>query len=183
VAVNDTATTSVGTAVTIAVLANDSDPDGDPLTVTGTGPAAHGTTVVNADGTIRYTPASGFAGTDTFAYTISDGRGGTATATVTVTIVRAQGTITAAPNPITVCDAAGRGITTLTWTSSGATATEVHVGSPSGALFSAIGPSGSKATGQWVTNGTLFYLQNVSGGLPLTAANTLASVTVNAVCR
>jgi hypothetical protein len=43
---------------------------------------------------------------------------------------------------------------------------------------SSLGP-GSAATGPWVSNGMMFYLQNVTGGLPLTAANTLGMVAVN----
>ena len=85
VAANDTATTNEDTPVTIAVLTNDRDPDGDPLTVT-TATAANGTVVINADGTLRYTPNANFNGTDTITYTISDGQGGTSTARVTVTI-------------------------------------------------------------------------------------------------
>ena len=72
--------------VRIAVLANDSDPDGDPLTVTATTRPAHGSVVINADRTVTYTPSARFIGTDTFRYTVSDGRGGTTTATVTVTV-------------------------------------------------------------------------------------------------
>ncbi len=86
VAKNDAASTLKGAAVTIAVLANDSDPDRDPLTVTSVTAPSHGTAVIQTNGTIVYTPASGYAGTDTFTYIVSDGYGGTATATVTVTI-------------------------------------------------------------------------------------------------
>jgi RHS repeat-associated protein len=88
------------------------------------------------------------------------------------------GSITAGPNPIQVCDGSGLGVTTLSWTSTGTSLVEVHVGSPTGALFAQTGPSGTNTTGKWVANGTVFYLQDVSGGLPLTAANTLATVTV-----
>jgi hypothetical protein len=84
-AANDAASTSEDSPVTIAVLANDSDPDGDPLTVTAA-TATNGTVVRNADGTITYTPNANFNGTDTITYTISDGNGGTATATVTVAV-------------------------------------------------------------------------------------------------
>jgi large repetitive protein len=85
VAVNDNATTLEDTPVTVAVLGNDSDVDNDPLTVTAA-TAPNGTVVINADGTLTYTPRANFNGTDTITYTISDGQGGTATATVTVTV-------------------------------------------------------------------------------------------------
>ena len=100
VAVNDTATTTAGTPVTINVLVNDSDPDNDPLTVTNVTQGTNGTVVI-VGGQPKYTPNPGFTGTDTFTYTISDGRGGTATATVTVTV-------NAAPNrpPVAVNDTA-----------------------------------------------------------------------------
>ncbi len=86
VANDDSASTPEDTAITVDVLANDTDADGDVLTVTGASAAAHGTTAVNADGTITYTPAANFHGSDSFTYTISDGYGGTDTATVTVTV-------------------------------------------------------------------------------------------------
>src|SRR5207253_4162078 len=85
-AVNDAATTSEDTAVSIAVLTNDSDADGDTLTVSVATAPAHGTAAVNPDGTIRYTPAANYNGSDSFSYTISDGHGGTATARVALTI-------------------------------------------------------------------------------------------------
>ena len=85
VAVNDTATTPANTPVTIAVLANDSDVDGDALTVTAVTQPANGTASTNGT-TVTYTPAANFAGTNSFSYTISDGHGGSATATVTVTV-------------------------------------------------------------------------------------------------
>ncbi len=90
----DTATTSTSTAVAIIVLANDTDPDGDALTVSAVGSTAcatcapaRGTVVRNANNTITYTPLAGAtAGTDTFGYTVSDGRGGVAQGLVTVTL-------------------------------------------------------------------------------------------------
>lgn len=85
-AVDDSATTQENTAVTINVVGNDSDPNGDSLTVTNVTQPANGTTTNNGDGTVTYTPKNGFTGTDTFQYTISDGRGGTDTATVTVMV-------------------------------------------------------------------------------------------------
>jgi len=88
VARSDSASTLKSVATTIAVLANDSDPDGNTLTVTGATQPAHGTVVVNANGTIRYTSASGYEGADRFIYTVGDGHSGTATGTVTITVSR-----------------------------------------------------------------------------------------------
>jgi len=84
-AVDDSVTTNEDTSVTVAVLANDTDVDGDPLTITGHTQGANGT--VSCTSTqCTYTPNANFNGTDTFTYTISDGKGGTDTATVTITI-------------------------------------------------------------------------------------------------
>lgn len=73
------------TPQTIDVLANDTDPDNDPLSVV-SATAGNGTVTINPDGTIRYTPAANFNGTDTIVYRISDGNGGFSTATVTVNV-------------------------------------------------------------------------------------------------
>ncbi|MFB6272541.1 MAG: Ig-like domain-containing protein [Salinibacter sp.] len=83
---NDTATTQEDTAVTIDVLSNDSDPDGDPLTVDGVTSPDHGTASVTADDTITYDPTPNFHGSDSFSYTIRDDDGATDTATVDVTV-------------------------------------------------------------------------------------------------
>ena len=86
VAADDTATTPEGTAVTIPVLANDTDVDGDSLSVSDVSDPENGTAVINPDNTVTYTPAAGFHGLDSFVYTVSDGQGDTASATVTVTV-------------------------------------------------------------------------------------------------
>jgi hypothetical protein len=89
VAADDSATTTADTAVVINVVANDTDSDGtiDPATVQVTAAPANGTVVANTDGTVTYTPASGFTGTDTFKYTVSDNEGAVSNeATVTVTV-------------------------------------------------------------------------------------------------
>ncbi len=73
------------------LLANDSDADGDILTIIGVSTnSAHGGIVVLIGTNVVYTPPAGFVGVDTFTYTVSDGQGGTATATVTVTVTRAN---------------------------------------------------------------------------------------------
>jgi len=104
-------------------------------------------------------------------------------ATVTMTALRPTptGSISAQPNPFTP-DPQGLGQTRLAWTSYGTTNVEIHVNAPNGNGFISSGPgSFSAVTGHWVRNGQKFYLQNVSNGLPLTSANTLATVTVTAL--
>jgi hypothetical protein len=81
-AANDAVATTAGTPIDIDVLANDSDPDGDPLALTAVDPPAHGTATF-AGGIVTYTPGAGFAGIDHFLYTISDGAN-TARAAVSV---------------------------------------------------------------------------------------------------
>jgi hypothetical protein len=83
VAVNDTAHTP-GNPITIPVLANDTDQDGNSLTIVSvTQPAK--ANVTNQGTKLRFAPSKGWTGPSTFSYTISDKKGGTATATVTVT--------------------------------------------------------------------------------------------------
>jgi hypothetical protein len=66
---------------------NDTDPDGDPLTVVGVStPSVAGGTVSLVSGTVTYTPPTGFVGTDAFTYIISDGQGRTANGSVVVTV-------------------------------------------------------------------------------------------------
>ena len=86
VAVDDSVTTAEDTPVVIAVLANDSDPDSDPLSLQSLTQPGHGTLVDNGDGTLTYTPEANFNGADSFTYTVTDGRGQSASATATVTI-------------------------------------------------------------------------------------------------
>jgi len=87
-AVNDAATIIEDSGANgIDVRANDSDLDGDTLTVTAVTQGAHGTVAITGGGTaVSYTPAANFFGSDSFTYTVNDGQGGTDTATVNVTI-------------------------------------------------------------------------------------------------
>ena len=96
-AVGDSVAAIEDTPVTFDVRSNDSDPDDDPLTVTAingtalstTAPvtiAGAGTVVLNANGTLTFTPQLNFNGTPSFSYTVSDGFGGTATGTVDIAI-------------------------------------------------------------------------------------------------
>lgn len=84
VAVDDSASGRAGFPIKINVLANDSDADGDSLTVSGVTDPANGSAAVNGDNTVTYDPDGCFIGTDTFNYTISDGRGLTDTGVISV---------------------------------------------------------------------------------------------------
>lgn len=85
VTVVDNATTAQGTAVTINVLANDSDGNGDALTITAVSKPQFGSATTDGQ-RVTYTPNAGFAGQDSFSYFVSDGHGNTAAGSVTVTV-------------------------------------------------------------------------------------------------
>ena len=90
--------TSINTPLSGNVLANDSDPESDVLTVTHVdgqpigGPIATdcGTVVMNSDGSFIFTPNPGMSGIDTFEYTVVDSAGNVETETVTIVINEAQ---------------------------------------------------------------------------------------------
>jgi hypothetical protein len=82
---DDTARTKENTAVSINVLANDTDPNGEPLTVSGVNQGAHGSVVNNGNG-VTYTPYYNFSGDDQFTYTVSNRSGLTNSAIVRVNV-------------------------------------------------------------------------------------------------
>lgn len=104
---DDTLTTRAGDTLTTTtrqdgLLGNDR---GTGLTVTGNTQPAHGALTLNPDGTYSYVPATGFSGTDTFQYTVTDTTGTVATATVTVVVpptAKDDTASTAANTPVTV---------------------------------------------------------------------------------
>jgi hypothetical protein len=85
VAVNDSATTPANTPVTLYVLTNDNDPDGNTISVVSVTTAIGGTVTGTAN-SVTFAPDLGFRGVATFSYTISDGQA-TATASVSVTVL------------------------------------------------------------------------------------------------
>ena len=84
IANDDTITTVKNKSATRNVRANDSDPDGDPLTITAVTQGSNGSVTTNGQ-TVTYTPNKGFTGSDSFTYTISDDNS-TDTATVNVRV-------------------------------------------------------------------------------------------------
>ncbi len=85
IAAADNRTTSFNSPVTVPVLANDIDLNGDSLTISNVSTPENGSVIDNGDGTVTYTPNAGFVGIDTFTYTVSDGLD-SSTATVTITV-------------------------------------------------------------------------------------------------
>lgn len=84
-AVGDQAAVSPDSAVDVAVLDNDSDADGDTLSILEVGRPANGT-IKNLGDRIRYWPAPGFTGQDRLEYRVGDGRGGTGQASVDILV-------------------------------------------------------------------------------------------------
>ncbi len=86
VAVDDALTVRGGQTVTGNVTDNDSDPDGQALTVALVTDVTDGTLTLGSDGEFSYTPNDGFVGTDSFEYSVTDTANNTVTATATITV-------------------------------------------------------------------------------------------------
>ena len=69
-----------------SLLENDTDADGDALTVTSISNVQNGYAYLNSEGVIHFTPLQGFTGVATFDYTVSDGKGGKDTATASIDV-------------------------------------------------------------------------------------------------
>lgn len=89
-AIDDAVSTSADVSVSVPVLRNDSDPDGDSLSIQNVTQPRYGSVTILADGTLRYAPGRRAKNFDSFSYTATDGRAN-ATATVVVTIAASAG--------------------------------------------------------------------------------------------
>ena len=87
---NDVRTLQEDGSITGNVLSNDSDADGDDLSVIINTQPKHGTLTIDDAGNYSYSPSANYNGPDSFTYTVSDGNGGTDTATVTFTVNAVQ---------------------------------------------------------------------------------------------
>ncbi len=87
VAGNVSTLTVEGTAATLNVLSDATDPNGYTLTLASYTQPSHGTVTENSSGMLVYTPAASYLGADSFTYTGSDGHGQTATGKVSMTVV------------------------------------------------------------------------------------------------
>ncbi len=84
---DDSARTQEDTPIeAIDVLTNDTDADDDQLMTAAVTQGTNGSVTINADNTLSYSPKANFYGTDSFTYTVCDGKGGTDTATVNVKV-------------------------------------------------------------------------------------------------
>jgi large repetitive protein len=137
VASADGYTTAEDASLTIpaqGVLANDADADADALTAVLVSYPAHGTLILNADGSFTYTPAADFNGSDSFAYRATDGSVDSAAVTVTITVSPVSDA------PVAVADSA------TAIEDSGASAVDVLVND-----FDADNPTGAANAGLTVT--------------------------------
>ena len=150
VAVDDAATVGEASGVTVInVLDNDSDPDGNALSVSAIDVTGlSGAATLNADGTISYNPNGAFdalgegeTGTDTLTYTLTDEFGATSTGTVTITITGAAGSNTA---PTVTPEVGG-----------------VPENSPAGTVVAVLSVAGA-------TGGTITYTLTDAAGAPIT---------------
>jgi hypothetical protein len=153
-------------ATTIEVHAN--SPDG-PLVASG-GSSNSGVTATSvSDGTIFYLQDTSNGNPLTLGYTLD---------TVMVH-VRSAPIFSATPNPMILGSGATTGTTLLQWNASeGVTAVEIHQGSLDGPLISSGGETGS-APALGIAPGTVFYLQDTTGGKALSPSGTLGIVTVH----
>lgn len=87
VAVSDSANTVATVLTRLVPLANDSDPEGEPLTIVSITQPAEGTAEIRPNGEVVYRSRAGFCGVDTFTYTIRDTAGNTATATISINVL------------------------------------------------------------------------------------------------
>ena len=159
-----------------ALLANDTDPNGDPLTVTAVGNATNGTVTLDTQtGNVLFTPNADYSGPATFSYTVSDGRGGTGSADVAVTVVPDPAGVTLFQNtegPAGAGDQRRR---------AGGTRNEVHgfrrrVRSPAYASTSRRVPPDQHTGSLWSSTGTLlatvtFTNESISGWQTATFSN------------
>ena len=108
-AIDDSETTDEDVAVDIDVLSNDNDPDDglDPASVSVVAPAGDGSTNVNPDGSITYTPDADFAGADSFTYEVCDFAGLCTTAVVDVVVDPVNDPPTALDDLVVVDEDAG----------------------------------------------------------------------------
>jgi len=177
VAGDNSATVAASGTVDIPVLANDSDPDGDTLTITAvSAPTAGTATILTGPARIRYV-ATATAGTRTFTYTISDGHAHTDTATVTVTVTVTSSNQPPVANPddafVTPSSSTSIMVRSNDTDPNGNPLTVTAVGAPTGGSAS-IGAGGGYVVYTSPFNaGTYTFTYTISDGAGGTASSTV----------
>lgn len=118
------------------VLANDADPNGDQLVALLASSPAHGTVVLNSNGSFSYTPNVDFSGTDSFTYNARDASLASAPATVTITVLAVNDPPIANPDDFTVLED-----TQLTVSAPGVLANDVDANGDGLTAILAVGPA------------------------------------------
>ncbi|MCP3993782.1 MAG: DUF5011 domain-containing protein, partial [bacterium] len=179
VATADSVSVAEDASVTVDAIANDSDPDGDPVAVSSVGTPSHGT--VSLAGTaIVYTPNPNYFGSDSFTYSLSDGRGGVAATTVAVTVTPVNDPpVLVAPATLSVVEHQEVAFSASAGDIEGDTVTFSIAGAPSGA---AMDPSSGAFT--WTpgeSHGPGSYTFDVvatDDGSPVLATSRMVRITV-----
>lgn len=99
-AIDDHAFVETGQTVSVDVLANDFEPDGDLLMVTEVGDAVHGVATLGPSGEVVFAPEAGYLGEASFTYVVRDPDGNTASASVTLTVTPPNSAPSANPDSI-----------------------------------------------------------------------------------
>nr|WP_232523476.1 LamG-like jellyroll fold domain-containing protein [Nocardioides sp. MAH-18] len=139
VATADAYSTKQGTALSVAapgVLGNDTDADADPVTATGVTQPGHGSVTLAGNGSLTYTPAAGFHGTDTFSYRATDGTAESAPATVTITVTEVS---TTPPPPAPESTTIAGSVPTFTFGKAGTVSATVTPATATGTVTVSLG--------------------------------------------
>ncbi len=178
IAAGDTVTVVEDGSGTWDVVANDSDPDGDPLALTGVGVPGNGTAGIVA-GQAMYAPDPDFSGTDSFTYSVSDGRGGFDTGTITVTVTAVNDApIMTGPTALTVTELNLAAFTVTTTDVEDDAITYGLLGAPTGAAIDAAGrftwtPTEAQGPGTFS-----FHVVATDSGLPARSDTHGVAITV-----
>jgi hypothetical protein len=121
------------------VLANDTDPDGDPIHLSSYTTPAHGTLTMSADGSFSYVPTANYNGPDSFTYTANDGHSDSAYATVSITVTSVNDAPVAAAVTTSTDEDTAKVVTLSSTDPDATTPTFSIVGTPSHGSLGAIG--------------------------------------------
>jgi hypothetical protein len=189
---NDEYATATGAKLSVpkaaGLLANDSDPNNDTMKAVLVSKSPDGTVKLKADGSFTFTPKSGFVGTTSFTYKVSDGKASSAVTTVTIdvlapdsaaplvdtSIVARNESYTTAKNGVLSVDAAA-GVLANDVDKDGDPLTAVLVSGPKAGTLTLADDGSFVYTPDGVTTGKVGFTYRVSDGDGLSA---LATATI-----